>query len=82
VEKAESIVVEKRTKNGIKETDIKPLIYSVRMEGRGVIKLAISAAPDRYLNPEYVISYISGLSDDIRSAADGCSIVRTGVIFG
>ncbi|MBE6551141.1 MAG: DUF2344 domain-containing protein [Ruminococcaceae bacterium] len=82
VEKTDSIVVEKRTKNGIKETDIKPMIYSVRTEGRGVIKLAISAAPDRYLNPEYVISYISGLSDDIKTAADGCSIVRTGVIFG
>jgi len=78
----DKIVIEKRTKNGMKETDIRPLIGSVCTDGPREIRLVISAAPDRYLNPEYVISYISGLSEDLKRAVDGCSILRTAVIFG
>ncbi len=54
---ADSIVIMKRTKSGEKECDIKPLIKSwERTEGG--IKCVLSASPEQYLNPEYIVSLL------------------------
>lgn len=68
---AEQIVVIKRTKSGEKETDIKPLIHSYKKEGN-TLRVILSAAPDSYLNPDY-IAKILGIAD--------CTVMRTRVLL-
>lgn len=58
---AEEIVVTKRTKSGEKPTDIKPMIFSYRKEGK-TLTLVLSAAPESYLNPEYIAKLL-GIPD-------------------
>jgi radical SAM-linked protein len=52
------IVVTKKTKSGEKNVDIKPQIYSYSAENRDgflYLDLETQAAPDFYLNPDYVV---------------------------
>ncbi len=55
--KREQIVVSKRTKSGIKDTDIKPLIHSVT-KTEGGVRCILSATPNEYLNPEYIAALL------------------------
>lgn len=63
VEKALSgnVVVEKKSKKKCEMTDISPMIYGVSAvdTDRGVIlKATLSAAPDAYLNPKYLVDFL------------------------
>ena len=69
--KAESIVVLKKTKSGEKDTDIKPMIKSYKKENNKLV-CVLSAAPDSYLNPDYIAKLI-GITD--------CTVVRTRVLL-
>lgn len=51
-----SMMVNKRTKSGEKETDISDMIASASVSG-GVIDAVVCAAPDRCLNPAYIAEY-------------------------
>ncbi len=73
----ESIIIIKRTKSGEKETDIKNQIVSVRAvenERGTVIELRVDAAPDSYLNPDYVLRAME--KDGILHLSD-CTVTRT-----
>ena len=65
----ERLVVSKRTKKGYTDTDIKPMIKEFRTEGN-CLTAVLSASPDEYLNPEYIVGILS-LTD--------YTIVRTGI---
>ena len=54
---AERIFVMKRTKSGIRESDIKPLIRSWEIINGG-IRCCLSAESSEYLNPEYIASVL------------------------
>lgn len=52
------VMVEKRSKTKTERTDISPLIKSVRVlpaEGGVLLSAVLSASPDAYLNPKYLI---------------------------
>ena len=56
-----NILIEKKTKSGIAEVDIKPLIKSadVTFDGEHVfISCVLSADASSFLNPEYVVKYL------------------------
>ncbi len=56
------IVVCKRTKSGDKDTDIAPTIKSAAVFCQGddlVIETTLSAGAAEYLNPEYIVDYLS-----------------------
>lgn len=55
---AESLVIMKRSKSGEKPCDIKPMLHSYRKEGTS-LTVVLSAAPDAYLNPEYLLPLLS-----------------------
>ena len=60
------VVVEKKSKKKCEMTDISPMIYGVSAvdTDRGVIRKAtLSAAPDAYLNPKYLVDF---LGDKVR----------------
>lgn len=60
------VVVEKKSKKKCEMTDISPMIYGVSAvdTDRGVIlKATLSAAPDAYLNPKYLVDF---LGDKVR----------------
>jgi len=54
---SDRIVVEKKTKSGVKEVDIKTMIKSFSLSG-SVIDVVLSADSENYLNPEYIVSLI------------------------
>ena len=68
---AESIVVLKKTKSGEKDTDIKPLIRSYKKEGN-TLTVVLSAAPDSYLNPDYICKLLN---------VPDCTVMRTRVLL-
>ncbi len=53
----EKIVVMKRSKSGVKESDIKPLILSCDRTASGLV-CRLSADSAEYLNPEYIASLL------------------------
>lgn len=59
----EKLIVEKKTKSGIKDTDIRPDIKEIRLCG-GHMDMVLSAGSDRNLKPDVVMramnKYISG----------------------
>ena len=58
---AESLPIMKKTKSGISEVDIKPLIKSAEVRfdsGMLVFDLVISSSPSAFLNPELVIKVL------------------------
>lgn len=58
----DEILIMKRTKRGgEKEVDIRPQIKDITFNGRD-ISMIVSASPDSFLNPEYVIKLL-GLTD-------------------
>ncbi len=62
------VTVEKKSKKKCEMTDISPMIYSLSacdIEGGVLIKASLSAAPDAYLNPKYLVDY---LGDRVRFA--------------
>jgi len=68
---SEAIPIMKKTKSGIAEVDIKPLIkaYEVTLEGDEIVlNLILSADPSAFLNPELVI----------RALREGCGILSSG----
>lgn len=68
---APSIIVMKRTKSGEKETDIKPMIFSYKKEGK-ILTCVLSASPDQYLNPDYIAKLLN-ITD--------CTVLRKRVLL-
>ena len=59
----ESIVIPKKTKSGIKDTDIRPDILDISVEGPAVM-MRLSASSGRFLNPLIVAKLILGRDTD------------------
>lgn len=60
---ADNVEVEKRTKSGIKQVNIRPLIKCADafFDGEEIrILCLLSADPSEFLNPEYVVKYLQG----------------------
>ncbi len=59
----EKIVIDKKTKSGIKDTDIRPDIVSIKLCG-GYMDMTLSAGSDKNLKPDVVVKamnrYING----------------------
>ena len=74
----DDITVEKKTKSGEKQINIKPQIFSYEVsetDGKTYICLCVNASPDGYLNPEYVMKAME--SAGILSSADfNCTRTR------
>ena len=58
----ESILIEKRTKKGIKIVDIKPDIYFIKQE-RDIITMRLSAGSNRHLSPQILLNELFGKND-------------------
>ena len=58
----ESILIEKRTKKGIKIIDIKPDIYYVKQKS-DIITMRLSAGSSRHLAPQILLNELFGKSD-------------------
>ena len=57
-----SIILPKKTKSGVKDTDIRPDIFGLRViseQGRGFLFMRLSAGSERFLNPKLVIGLIT-----------------------
>jgi len=58
------VVVEKKSKKKCEMTDISPMIISLSAkdteEGKVELNATLSAAPDAYLNPKYLVDYLGG----------------------
>ncbi len=55
------VLVEKKTKSKVSTTDIKPMIKSLKFERCGnetIINAVLSAAPNAYLNPKYLVDFL------------------------
>ena len=81
---APSVVVFKRSKSGDKDTDIAPYIKEANVtlvEGCLVLRATLTADNAKFLNPEYLITYLKNtcgiLQGDLRE--EGYSILRTGL---
>lgn len=72
----ESIVIEKKTKRGMGEGDIKPAISEISFaEGEGVVRLeAVISAQEPTLNPEHLVSALRQLAPEI--APDFAEFIR------
>lgn len=70
------VFVEKKTKTKVEQTDIKPMIKSVKAEkreGEVILHAVLSAAPNAYLNPKYLVDF---LGDKVKSD----HIIRTALL--
>ncbi len=67
------IIIQKRSKSGIKETDIKSMIIDLEA-GDGYLLMRLSAAPSGSLKPGIVVDKIKERAGDF-----SCRIVRTGL---
>lgn len=54
------IIVEKRSKKGIKTVDIKPLIYSLTFADNNTLKLWLASGSSDSINPMYVLKALLG----------------------
>ncbi len=73
---AGEVCVEKKTKKQTSVTNIKPMIKSVKaavLEDKKVLYAVLSAAPNEYLNPKYLVDF---LGERVKSD----SIVRTALL--
>jgi len=81
----DAINVEKRTKNGgTKTTDIKSMIFCAEIESGAdgaYLRLVLSADPQKYLNPEYVISALTAKYPKFIDILGGGDIIRTRIDF-
>lgn len=80
------IIETKRTKSGERECDLRPFIAELSCEcidGDLRIRTRLSADPEQYLNPEYIVKSVKralGLSeDDIAPGGDFYTITRVGI---
>ncbi len=79
------IIVTKRSKSGEHECDIREFIRSLTVKsvkGKLTVNAKLTAGPDNYLNPEYVVTAIKnvlGYEDDIAPDRDGYDIMRVAV---
>lgn len=79
------VVVYKKSKSGEGECDISPLIKELDVHGNDghiTVKATLTADPEHFLNPEYIVTTIKdmiGYKDDIAPGKDGYSIKRTAV---
>ena len=83
------VVEVKRTKTGEQECDIRPFIVSIESEmkdGGLLIGTRLSADPEHYLNPEYVVKAVGralGLGEyDIRPGGDYYTVTRKCIFDG
>ena len=58
----ENILIEKRTKKGIKIIDIKPDIYYIKQESN-IITMRLSAGSSRHIAPQILLNELFGKSD-------------------
>ena len=72
----ESIVIEKKTKRGMGESDIKPAISEISFAaGEGVVRLeAVISAQEPTLNPEHLVSALRQLAPEL--APDFAEFIR------
>ncbi len=81
----EPVIVLKRSKSGEGNCDIRDFIKSlsaVSKEGEMTVKATLTADPEHFLNPEYIVTAVKallGLTDDIAPGKDGHTIMRTAV---
>ena len=82
--RAPAVVVYKRSKSGDKDTDIAPFIKEAKValeEGKLVVRAMLTADNARFLNPEYLITYLKSacgiLQGDLMK--ERYSILRTGL---
>ncbi|HOQ13657.1 MAG TPA: TIGR03936 family radical SAM-associated protein [Bacillota bacterium] len=81
------VIVSKRTKSGDHDTDIVPFVRSLSVEFDADthelhVNTVLSAAPDNYLNPEYIVEAIRRATgapsdEDFTPGGDSYSILRT-----
>lgn len=86
----ESPIIEvKRTKSGERECDLRPFIAELscehkRASGALHVRTRLSADPEQYLNPEYVVKAVKkalGMSeDDIAPGGDFYTVTRTAIL--
>ena len=62
----DEILIEKKTKKGIKEVDIKPLFLSYEVEDKIVLKLKLKAGSSENLNPQLVLKAMEKHIDNIK----------------
>lgn len=84
------IIVSKRTKSGDHDTDIVPFVRSLSVEfdadARELhVNTVLSASPDNYLNPEYIVEAIRRATgapsdDDFTPGGDSYSILRMEIL--
>ncbi|MBO5652700.1 MAG: DUF2344 domain-containing protein, partial [Clostridia bacterium] len=81
---APSVVVYKRSKSGDKETDIAPFIKEAAVsfeEGKLVVRAMLTADNARFLNPEYLVTYLKNSCGILQGSLmeERYSILRTGL---
>ena len=81
---APSVVVYKRSKSGDKDTDIAPFIKEVAVsfeEGKLVVRAMLTADNARFLNPEYLVTYLKNSCGILQGSLmeERYSILRTGL---
>ncbi len=59
--KAEQIVIPKKTKSGVNDTDIRPDIFSLCLDGN-ILRATLAAGSSRSLKPELVAEYMLSLA--------------------
>jgi len=65
--RAETIVIPKKTKKGVKDTDIRPDILGIHIDDAGIVVMRLSAGSARFLHPMLVAELITKATP---SAAD------------
>lgn len=79
------VIVYKRSKSGEGDYDISSWIKSLSADGEDgeiTVKATLTADPEHFLNPEYIVTAIKnliGYEDDIAPGGDGYSIKRVAV---
>lgn len=81
---APQVVVFKRSKSGDKDTDIAPFIKEARVtfeNGKLVLRATLTADNARFLNPEYLITYLKDRGGILQGSLmeERYSILRTGL---
>lgn len=76
------VIVLKHTKRGEADTDITPMIKSINFEpdGQGMLcRAVLSASPDSYLNPEYIVRAVENSMEKQKNSFE-YSICRTNIL--
>lgn len=81
---APAVVVYKRSKSGDKDTDIAPFIKEARVSyenGRLVLRATLTADNARFLNPEYLVTYLKNTCGILQGplTKERYTLLRTGL---